>query len=161
MLPGDLLVMLSLEGLQQLGFSQALGAALSEIRRERNHGRHIVPHTILQTANQFSVVGQTDRGGEEALGDAEGHINAVRIAPLSHYVAVAEDHPGRVSAFLKRADALAERFASEALIMRQLQIPRRFRLIGGCERDRLIESSWVHPHLLRSLALPTLSGAGI
>src|SRR5262245_63498682 len=76
-------------------------------------------------------------------------------------MALAQDHPGRVSAFLKRADALAERFASKALIMSQLQIPRRFRLIGSGERDRLIESCGINTRLLRRPSLPALSWTGI
>src|SRR5262245_18927583 len=46
MLPGDLPIMFGLETLQQLGFSKTLCAALSEIRRERYHGRHIVMHAV-------------------------------------------------------------------------------------------------------------------
>ncbi len=76
------------------------------------------------------------------------------IAPLGDDVTVAEDNPGRTAAIFERADRFAERLAAEGLVMRELEVLRRFGFVGDGEIYRLLKFRPVKTSLLRRPPLP-------
>jgi hypothetical protein len=106
-------------------------------------------HRVGDRADEPPVDGEADGGGEEALGDAERHVHALRVAPLGHDVAAPHDDAGGGAAHRERAGGLAERLAAERLVVRLREVARRLRLVGDGEGDRGGEAGRVDAELAR------------
>jgi hypothetical protein len=150
------------EGAQERRRARA-GAAAPGRRRaaQRDHRAHVVGDAVVEAADEAAVVRQPDHGREEALRDAERHVDAPRVAPLGHHVAAAQDHAGGRAALGERAERLAVRLAPEGAEVRLLEVARRLALAGDREGDGLGEPGGVEPHPGGGAALPVLAGPGV
>ena len=63
--------------------------------------------------NKLAIPGETHHAGNEALSDAVGQVDTVRLAPLGNHVSVTDDDPCRFTSVLERAEWLRERLSSE------------------------------------------------
>src|SRR5688572_9947185 len=154
-IPRDLAIVRRLER-QESGLAVRRRLAYNELDR-----RHGAGHAILHASNEPSIERETHGRREKALGDAEGHVDAVGIAPLRHDVAVAQDDTGRIAARLERTDGFTVRLAGEALVVRGLEIARLLRLARLGERDRVLELTGIEPDLRGRAALPFVARTGI
>src|SRR5204862_8267853 len=102
--------------------------------------------------------GHGERARERALGHAVGHVEARGRAPPGDYVAAVNDDAGLLAAVLDRADRLAERLASEGLVMVERQVARVARFARHREIDRALEQRRVDACFGGRLALPERVG---
>jgi hypothetical protein len=89
-----------------------------------------------------------------------GHVDALRIAPFGHDVAVTHDQPGDPRAHLERPDPVPERLSAEARRLRLLLIPRSRRLVRERVLDGRLHAGRAHPDLLGWARLPRIATRG-
>jgi hypothetical protein len=124
------------------------------ILEEIHAWRHVVARPIGHVSDQPLLPRQPDDGGEERLGDAEGHVHRFGVAPLGHDPAVADDEAVGGRPDLVRADRRVERLCAQAGGVRERQVLRRGVLVGDGERHRGVERRDVDPGLSRRSPLP-------
>src|SRR5688572_7133411 len=113
MLPSEFTVMLRSEQVYKMRLSQFCRGVEPLGGFVNGYGSRVIDHTFLQTADEFSIECQAHRCREEALGDAERHIHAGRIAPLGDDVAIAYYHSCRAASVFKLPDRFTVGLTSE------------------------------------------------
>ena len=147
------------EEVDQLGVAQGRGlVGGAGVWIEHDDRPHIVGHRVPDAADQPAVDRQADSRRQEAFRDAERHVDALRLAPFSDDVAVADDQAGRLAPFPERPDAVAEGLAAEGLVVGQLQVARLAVLARAGYLHGDGHGIGVQPHLLRRAVLPLPAG---
>jgi hypothetical protein len=155
-IPRDLAVVLGLE--EQLGPAAVLVTRLPVPVLEHD-GRHVGAHHVVHVADHVAVVGEADSGREEALRHAERVVDLIRVAPLGHDVSAVDDEPRLRRAHSEGPDGLAEGLTAERHLVVERQVPRRVRLSGDRDVDRLLDPGGVEPELGGGASLPVGVGA--
>jgi hypothetical protein len=154
MIPGDGAVVGRAEQVEQVGRADALGAVARRQRIVKLDGSHGVACDIVDAADHAAVVGEADHARQEALGDAVGHVDALRLAPFGDQHALVDDDSGQVAAILDRTDGVAERFSAEGAVVVELEVARILDLACDGEVDRVFQQLRVDAGLRRRFALP-------
>ena len=76
-------------------------------REEIDARGHVIARTVADIADQSALPGESDDRGQERLRDAIGDVDALRLAPLGHDVALICDEAARRAPRLERAEALS------------------------------------------------------
>ena len=134
--------------------AHALGAVAGRqgvVKLDWGHG---VARDIVDAADHAAVVGDAGHARQQALGDAVGHVHALRLAPFGDQNALVDDDAGQLAAILDRTDGVAERFTAEAPVVVELEVARVLDLIRDGEVDRVLQQLRVDARVRRRLALP-------
>ena len=151
MVPADGPIVLRLE--EELRSASVLIARFSVAVGE-NEGGHVVPHEVVETADQSSVVGEARGRGQEGLRHAECLIHPRRLPPFGDDIPVLDDQPRLRAAVFEGPDRRAVGLTPERHLVVELQIARRGGLGGDRERDGRLEQVRIEPHRLRRAPLP-------
>ena len=153
-LPGDAAIVHRGE---QIEWRHRAGARTA---RQRHHRTHVSIDGVVETANEFSIVGDADHGREKALRHAVGHVDAIGFAPFRDDVAVAQDHPGGFATIGEWSDAIAIRLTPEGPVVILLHAARVLDLARDGEGDGRRDTGGIHADLLRRPMLPRSAGLG-
>ena len=124
-------------------------------------GRHIRLDAVMHVANQAAIIGESDRCREKTLGDAEGHVDPLRLTPFRNNISVTDDDSGHIAAFLVGADGVAVRLKPPGEVVVFLVVSGGRVFVGFGEFDGCVEQGWVHAGLFGFAMFPFVIWTGI
>src|SRR5262249_13062471 len=154
MIPGNGAVVRGVEQVNQVRRAQAVGAVAHRRGVVKLDRRHVVASDVIDTADHASIVREAHYARQEALGDAVGHVHALRRAPFGDQNALVNEDASQLTTSLDRTDGVAEGFPAEGSVVVKLEISRVLDLARDREVDRVFQQLSVDPCLPRRLALP-------
>src|SRR5207245_5208300 len=111
----------------------------------------VVAHGIVDRLDEAVRDGDAGQRREVALGDAEGHLHALGVAPVGHHAAAAHDEAARPATRPHRTEHAAGALGlvgdTDAAAVVQEEIAPHPRIVGAVIRDRVVEPTWIQPRI--------------